>query len=72
MPQNNASRFKGLLTIEEVDKYHTCLKQACQEWEIDIWLTAMPALVHNLPIISQNIKNFDPIAGLNCINPYEI
>ena len=36
MPQNNASRFKGLLTIEEVDKHHTYLKQARQEWEIDI------------------------------------
>ncbi|HEY5325993.1 MAG TPA: hypothetical protein VIJ27_03255 [Mucilaginibacter sp.] len=33
---NNASRFKGLLTNEEAEKYHQYLKQARSEWERDI------------------------------------
>jgi hypothetical protein len=36
MPPKNASRFKGLLTNEEANKYHTYLKQARSEWERDI------------------------------------
>lgn len=36
MPKNNASRFKGLLTTEEANKYHSYLKQARDEWERDI------------------------------------
>jgi hypothetical protein len=35
-PENNASRFKGLLTNEEASKFHTYLKQARSEWERDI------------------------------------
>ncbi|MGZ3756075.1 MAG: hypothetical protein ACXVAY_20470 [Mucilaginibacter sp.] len=33
---NNASRFKGLLTDEEAEKYHVYLKQARSEWDRDI------------------------------------
>jgi hypothetical protein len=33
---NNASRFKGLLTNEEAEKYHQYLKQARSEWDRDI------------------------------------
>lgn len=29
----NAARFKGLLTKEEADKYHTYLNQARTEWD---------------------------------------
>jgi hypothetical protein len=37
MPKkNNASRFKGLLTNEEAEKYHQHLKQARSEWDRDI------------------------------------
>ena len=36
IPKSNASRFKGLLTREEADKYHSYLKQARSEWERDI------------------------------------
>ena len=36
MPKNNASRFKGLLTNEEANKYHAYLKKARSEWERDI------------------------------------
>lgn len=32
----SAARFNGLLTKEEADKYHSYLKQACNEWERDI------------------------------------
>jgi hypothetical protein len=32
----NASRFKGLLTIEEADKYQAYLKHARTEWDRDI------------------------------------
>lgn len=35
-PANNASRFKGLLTNEEADKYHKHLKKARSEWDRDI------------------------------------
>jgi len=33
---NNAARFKGLLTTDEADKYHTYLKQARNEWDRDL------------------------------------
>ena len=33
---NSASRFKGLLTNEEAEKYHQYLKQARSEWDRDI------------------------------------
>jgi hypothetical protein len=33
---NNVSRFKGLLTQEEAEKYHQYLKQARNEWDRDI------------------------------------
>ena len=33
---NKASRFKGLLTNEEADKYHQYLQKARQEWERNI------------------------------------
>jgi hypothetical protein len=33
---NNAARFKGLLTSEEADKYHSYLKQARNEWDRNI------------------------------------
>ncbi len=33
---NQASRFKGLLTSEEADKFHSHLKQARSEWDRDI------------------------------------
>jgi hypothetical protein len=37
IPQtNNASRFKGLLTSEEAEKYDQYLKQARSEWDRDI------------------------------------
>ncbi len=35
-PKNGASRFKGLLTNEEADKYHLYLQQARSEWDRDI------------------------------------
>jgi prephenate dehydrogenase len=35
-PKNDASRFKGLLTNEEAEKYHSYIKQARSEWERDI------------------------------------
>ncbi len=34
--KNGASRFKGLLTNEEADKYHLYLQQARSEWDRDI------------------------------------
>jgi hypothetical protein len=34
--KNNASRFKGLLTNEEAEKYHQYIKQARSEWDRDI------------------------------------
>jgi hypothetical protein len=33
---NDASRFKGLLTNEEAEKYHKYLKKARSEWDRDI------------------------------------
>jgi len=33
---NNASRFKGLLTDEEAEKYHQYLKKVRSEWDRDI------------------------------------
>jgi len=33
---NNASRFKGLLTNDEAEKYDKYLKQARSEWDRDI------------------------------------
>jgi len=33
---NNASRFKGLLTNEEAEKFHKYLDQARNEWDRDI------------------------------------
>ena len=33
----NAARFKGLLTNEEADKYHSYLKQARNEWDRELW-----------------------------------
>jgi hypothetical protein len=33
---NNAARFKGLLTNEEADKYNSYLKQARSEWDRDL------------------------------------
>ena len=33
---NNASRFKGLLTDDEAEKYHQYLKKARSEWDRDI------------------------------------
>lgn len=35
-PQNNAARFKGLLTSEEANSFHIYLRQARSEWERDI------------------------------------
>jgi len=35
-PNNNASRFKGLLTEEEAEKYDKYLKHARSEWDRDI------------------------------------
>ena len=32
---NNAARFKGLLTSAEADKYHTYLEQTRSEWNRD-------------------------------------
>ena len=34
--KNNMARFKGLLTADEAEHYHTYLKQARNEWERDI------------------------------------
>ncbi|MFM9838201.1 MAG: hypothetical protein ACKVOQ_08055 [Cyclobacteriaceae bacterium] len=34
--KKDAARFKGLLTNEEADKFHVCLKQARNEWDRDI------------------------------------
>ena len=34
--KNNAARFKGLLTPEEADKFHTYLHQTRNEWDRDI------------------------------------
>ena len=31
-----ASKFKGILTVDEADKYHHHIKQARNEWERDI------------------------------------
>lgn len=33
---NNAARFKGMLTNEEANKYNAHLKQARNEWDRDI------------------------------------
>jgi hypothetical protein len=33
---NDVSRFKGILTNDEADKYHQYLKKARNEWDRDI------------------------------------
>jgi len=35
-PKQGASRFKGLLTNDEAEKYNQYLKQARSEWDRDI------------------------------------
>ena len=34
-------------------------------------LIASTALLHQLPLITRNIKDFQPIAGLNLIDPFQ-
>ncbi|WP_020607455.1 type II toxin-antitoxin system VapC family toxin [Spirosoma spitsbergense] len=35
-------------------------------------IIAATALVHGFTIISRNTKDFQPVAGLACINPYDL
>ena len=35
-------------------------------------IIAATALVHGFTLISRNTKDFQPIAGLACINPYDV
>ena len=35
-------------------------------------IIAATALVHELIIISRNTKDFQPVAGLTCVNPYNL
>ena len=36
LSKQGAARFKGLLTSEDADNYHTYLKQVRSEWDRDI------------------------------------
>jgi predicted nucleic acid-binding protein len=68
--------FVGMATIlpldEAVKNRTILLRRAYKKLKLGDAIIAATALVHGLTIISRNTKDFQAIAGLNCLNPHEL
>lgn len=57
---------------EEIANKTIDLRKAHKKRKLGDAIIAATALVHGFVIVSRNTKDFQPIAGLHCINPYEL
>jgi toxin FitB len=67
--------FMGLANVIEIDKaiINACIElRKGKKIKLPDAIIAATALANNLTLISRNIKDFEDISGLTCINPYEL
>jgi predicted nucleic acid-binding protein len=62
-----------VLALDEMVTQQTILlRRKYKKLKLGDAIIAATALVHNLEIISRNLKDFDNIESLTCINPYDL
>lgn len=62
-----------VLPLDEVVTEKTIrLRRQHKKLKLGDAIIAATALVHGLTIISRNTKDFQQIAGLDCVNPHDL